>query len=73
MDIIYTEFFNAFDEIDHNILAGKLHNLGFCNPFYSCLVYFLTGTKQYVKIKNYITSYYNVSSRDMLSPFSTFI
>lgn len=62
VDVIYTDFSKAFDKIDHGILSAKLYNLGIRNPFYSWLVSFLTGRKQYVKIKNFNSSMYDVSS-----------
>lgn len=60
IDVIYTEFSKAFDNIDHNILIVKVYHLGLRNPFHSWLIYFLTGRKQYVKIKNLCSSQYNV-------------
>ena len=62
VDVIYTNFSKAFDKIDHNILTTKLYHLGLRNPFHSWLASFLTGRKQYVKIKNFSSSQYNVSS-----------
>lgn len=51
-----------FDKIDHNILAAKLYNLGFRNPFYSWLVFFVTNRKQYVTVRNVESLINNVSS-----------
>lgn len=62
VDVIYTDFSKAFDKIDHGILAAKLHNLGFRNPFYSWLVSFISGRKQYVKLKNYESPVYHATS-----------
>jgi len=73
VDVIYTDFSKAFDKIDHNILAAKLHSLGFRNPFYSWLASFITDRKQYVKIKNVESPLYDASSgipqRCHLAPF----
>jgi len=62
VDVIYTDFAKAFDKIDHNILIKKLFQSGLRNPFYSWLVSFLSGRKQYVKFKNYNSYIYNVTS-----------
>lgn len=62
VDVIYTDFPKAFDKIDHIILAVKLHNLGFRNPFYSWLVSFISGRKQYIKLKNYESPVYHATS-----------
>ena len=29
VDVIYTDFFKAFDSVDHSILLGKLDSFGF--------------------------------------------
>lgn len=62
VDVIYTDFSKAYDKIDHNILIAKLYHLGLRNSFHSWLVSFLTGWKQFVKIKNFSSTLYNVSS-----------
>jgi len=62
VDVIYTDFSKAFDKIDHNILAAKLYNLGFRNPFYSWLVSFISDKKQYIKVKNIKSPLYIASS-----------
>jgi len=62
VDVIYTDFANAFDKIDHSILAKKLYQSGLRGSFFSWQVSFLFGRKQYVKFKNYSSYMYNVTS-----------
>lgn len=49
--------------IDHNILAVKLHCLGFRNPFLSKLISFISNNrKQIVKYENFYISSFKVTS-----------
>lgn len=48
VDVIYTDFAKAFDKVDHSVLLGKLHGLGFSRRALDLVASYLGGRRQYV-------------------------
>lgn len=55
VDVVYTDFSKAFDKVDHNILIGKLGNLGFPSNFMNWIHTYLVGRIQRVKINESVS------------------
>ena len=62
VDTIYTDFAKAFDRVDHNVLILKLTSMGFRQNTIDWLTSFLTGKWQQVKIGNYLSDPFKVTS-----------
>lgn len=53
VDVIYTDFQKAFDQIDHYILLNKLHKLGFSNSLLCLLRSYIFDRCQFVRYRNF--------------------
>ena len=62
VDSVYTDFSKAFDRVNHRLLIVKLHKLGFREGTIKWLSSFLVDRKQQVRIYNYISAPFCVSS-----------
>ncbi|XP_055615435.1 uncharacterized protein LOC129761723 [Toxorhynchites rutilus septentrionalis] len=62
VDAIYTDFSAAFDKINHQITIAKLHRIGFNGPLLHWLESYLTGRTMSVKIGDFISSPFDVTS-----------
>jgi hypothetical protein len=62
VDVIFTDFTKTFDKIDHSILVKKLFQSDLRDPFFSWLISYLSGRKQYVKFNNYNSYIYSITS-----------
>ena len=56
VDVIYTDFQKAFDQIDHFILLNKLHHFGFTQSLLSLLESCLFNRVQSVQYRNFHSS-----------------
>ena len=56
VDVAYTDFCEAFDKVDHNILLNKLANFGFGQPILRWLKSYLTDRCQFVSIKGRVST-----------------
>lgn len=54
-DAIYTDMVKAFDTVNRNLLLEKLQNFGIDGPLLVWLPSYLSGRRQYVKIKNVVS------------------
>ena len=62
VDVIYTDFTKAFDQIDHSIILHKLQLFGLSNKLCSFLSSYLTNRSQYVSYNGFKSSEYLVTS-----------
>ena len=62
VDVIYTDFQKAFDQIDHFILLNKLHHFGFTQSLLSLLESYLFNRVQFVKYRNFHSSNFSPTS-----------
>ena len=62
VDVVYTDFQKAFDQIDHFVLLNKLNALGFSAELLALLKFYLLGRQQYVRYRNYTSSTFSPSS-----------
>lgn len=62
VDSIYTDFSKAFDRVDHDILLRKLETMGVFGMLLDWFRSNITGRKQAIKIKNYVSSQIDVTS-----------
>lgn len=63
VDVIYTDFSKAFDQVNYSILISKLHKTGIRNPFLSWIPsYILSNREQIVKYTNLKSDPFIVSS-----------
>ena len=62
VDVIYTDFEKAFDKVDHGILIDKLYSLGIRGKMLKLIYNYLTNRTQYVKIKDYLSQSFYVTS-----------
>lgn len=62
VDSIHTEFSKAFDRVDHKHLISKLSHMGFGREYLEWLSSFLTGRTQCVRINNFCSKEFPVSS-----------
>ena len=62
IDIIYTDYEKAFDNVDHGILLTKLFNLGVRGKVIKLLQSYLIGRTQRVRINGHFSESVNVTS-----------
>ena len=62
LDIIYTDYEKAFDNVDHGILLTKLFNLGVRGKTIKLLQSYLLGRTQRVRINSHFSESVNVTS-----------
>ena len=62
IDAFYSDFSRAFDSVNHRLLFRKLSNIGVRGPALLVIESYLTGRTAQVKIKNYISSAFDVPS-----------
>ena len=62
IDIIYTDYEKASDNVDHGILQTKLFNLGVCGKIIKLLQSYLIGRTQRVRINSHFSESVNVTS-----------
>lgn len=62
VDSIYTDFSKAFDRVNFGLLLAKLLSIGFAPHSLKWLESFLRGRTQSVKINNFISTEFKVSS-----------
>jgi exonuclease III len=55
VDVIYLDFEKAFDKVDHGILLHKVRDLGIIGKLGRWLYNFLTGRKQKVSVRGYLS------------------
>ena len=53
VDVIYTDFFKAFDRLDHSTLISKLDNFGFSYPLLRLTQLYLPNRPQFVQYRGY--------------------
>lgn len=61
-DVIYTDLSKAFDTINHRLLIRKLKVLGFCDTLVHLVQSYLQARKQYVKIQQYKSEFFECTS-----------
>ena len=61
-DVVYTDFFKAFDRVNHDILLMKLNKIGFHSNLLNWIRTYLKGRIQFVRINNFLSSPINVTS-----------
>ena len=62
IDAFYIDFSRAFDSVNHRLLIRKLSNIGVRGPTWIEYYLYLTGRTAQVKIKNYVSSAFDVPS-----------
>ena len=62
VDVITVDFSKAFDKISHNKLLHKLNCYGISSKVLSWIKCFLIGRKFNVKLNNYCSKFYNITS-----------
>ena len=62
VDVIYTDYENAFDHVDHGILLDKLSFLGVTGKLLLLIESYLTGRAQKVKVNGALSSSRKVTS-----------
>lgn len=62
VDVIYTDFQKAFDQIDHFALLQKLKSFGFSEALLSLFSSYLRDREQFVKYQNFISRVFVPSS-----------
>ena len=62
VDVIYTDFEKAFDQVDHGILIDKLYSLGIRGKILKLIYNYLTKRTQCVKIKDCLSQSFYVTS-----------
>ena len=55
VDVIYTDFNKAFDQIDHYVLLAKLGSFGLSNSLLQLFKSYLLDRKLFVKYKNFVS------------------
>ena len=60
IDAFYSDFSWAFDSVNHRLFISKLSNIGVRGPALSWIESNLTGRTTQVKIKNYLSSAFEV-------------
>ena len=60
--ILYFDFANVFDTVQHNILIQKLYNIGAGGKLIQLISSYLKNRKQYVKINNEVTDLMEVTT-----------
>ena len=51
VDMVYLDFANAFDKVDHGVLLHKIKTLGITGKLGVWLYHFLTGRTQFVRLQ----------------------
>ena len=62
IDSVYTDFAKAFDRVNHRVLIRRVSKLGFQDLTVQWLLSFLSERVQIVRIENYISTPFKVSS-----------
>ena len=62
VDAVNTNFSNAFDRVQHDILFLKLEKIGIHGALLAWIISYLTGRWQYVKNSNHCSKAYMVKS-----------
>ncbi|KAL0881298.1 hypothetical protein ABMA27_001181 [Loxostege sticticalis] len=62
VDVIYTDYSKAFDRIDHNLLLGKLQDIGIRGDLLRWFSSYISNRSQAVVIKNYISGWVSIPS-----------
>ncbi|KYB24594.1 hypothetical protein TcasGA2_TC030943 [Tribolium castaneum] len=62
VDVIYTDFQKAFDQIDHYILLSKLNTFGFSDSLVSLIKSYLFHRRQRVRYNNFLSNEFITTS-----------
>lgn len=63
IDIVYTDFSKAFDQVVHGVLLNKLHNFRFSEPLIKLCKSFLIGRMNYIE---YLSGVYTYNMKSLL-------
>lgn len=62
VDVIYTDFQKAFDQIDHFVLLHRLNSLGYSEPLCNIFESYLLNRKQFVRFNGFESTTFTPTS-----------